>query len=66
MTDMLNVPITPGVTLAYPGRKGAHLWQSIMRVLHVGPVGVSGLNPNGRAVTIRRLDQAVVTAVGVL
>lgn len=66
MRDMLNVPIEPGVTLAYPGRKGARQWLHCMRVLDVRPGRVSGLLPTGRATTIRRLDQAVVVVGGVL
>lgn len=54
LTDQLGERIERGTTIAYPSRKGAKMWQRVMRVLDIRGSRISGLLPNGRAVTITR------------
>jgi len=68
LTDQLGQTIERGATIAYPSRKGAKMWQRVMRVLDVRGNRISGLLPSGRAVTITRQsgDDLIVAKGGAL
>jgi len=54
MKDMLGEAVQPGCTIAYCSRKGARMWLRTLRVLSVCGNQISGLNRNGRNVSITR------------
>ncbi|HUY88980.1 MAG TPA: hypothetical protein VMV10_09620 [Pirellulales bacterium] len=54
MKDALGETVQPGCTVAYCSRKGARMWLRTLKVLSVSGNKISGLNRNGRTVTITR------------
>lgn len=54
MKDALGEIVQPGCTICYPSRKRAKLWLRVLRVQRVDGDRITGLNQNGRAVTITR------------
>lgn len=66
MKDVLGEPIEVGCTICYPSRKRSKLWLRTLKVLAVNGNQISGLNRNGRNVTITRENcDDLVVAKGV-
>jgi hypothetical protein len=59
-TDFLGREIKAGDTIAYPVRRGSSMWMNKLRITQVTPTAVTGLNAEGRWVTVRNLKNAVV------
>lgn len=66
MVDQLGEPIEVGCTICYPSRKRSKLWLRTLKVLAVNGNQISGLNVNGRNVSItRESGDSIVVAKGV-
>lgn len=59
--DFRGLVIGVGDLLAYPTRRGSHMWMNYMTVEQVYPSGeIAGINDCGRKVKILRSDRVAV------
>lgn len=59
-TDFLGREIMAGDTIIYPVRRGSAMWLNKLRVTQVLPDSLTGLNPDGRWVTVKNLGNVIV------
>lgn len=60
--DFLGRPITAGVVIVYPVRRGSDMWLNKLNVTHVEEGKVKGYNTFGRPLTITNLKNTVVVS----
>jgi len=58
--DFLDRAIMAGNTIVYPVRRGSSMWLNKLVVTQVDAEHVTGLNSNGRWITIHNLQNCVV------
>jgi hypothetical protein len=59
-TDFLGREIKAGDTIVYPVRRGSSMWLNKLTVTQAQPDSLTGLNPDGRWVTVKNLKNVVV------
>lgn len=58
--DYMGREIKAGDTLVYPVRRGSSMWLNRLLVTQAIADAVTGTNPDGRRITVKNLNTAVV------
>lgn len=61
--DFLGRDIKAGDTVVYPVRRGSNMWLNRLKVTKVEPESITGMNPDGRWITVKNLKNVVIDMV---